>query len=128
VITIGLSEAPSLPAAGAAGASGNLSHTGGTAVGAAVGAVVGAAAGALVGASVGAETATVGAGGAWVAVAALPQADSVNEKTAIIVNRRTVRRLFIFFSFIEIWDGKVIVPFDTIYNNLNTWNIQVISP
>ena len=50
VITMGLSEAPSLPAAGAAGASANLSHTGGTAVGAAVGAVVGATVGASVGA------------------------------------------------------------------------------
>jgi hypothetical protein len=99
------------------------------AVGATVGAAVaGAVVGATAGASVGAETATVGAGGTWVGVAALPQADSVSEKTAISVNRKNVRRLFIFFSFIEIWDGKVIVPSDTIYNNLNTWNRQVISP
>jgi hypothetical protein len=99
-IVIGVSEAPSLPAAGVAGASANLSHTGGTAVGAGVGATVGAA---VVGAgtSVGAEMAAVGATGATsVGVAAGLQADSANEKTAINVSKKNVRRLFIFFSFI----------------------------
>ena len=56
-IVMGVSEAPSWPAAGAAGASGNLSQTGGMAVGTAVGAVV-AVAGTAVGAVVAAGVVT----------------------------------------------------------------------
>src|SRR5512135_2580688 len=69
VITIGLSEAPSCPAAGAAGASGSLVQTGGGGGVGVGGAVVGAAAGgAVVGAVVGGG-ACVGIAGAAVGVA-----------------------------------------------------------
>jgi hypothetical protein len=78
----------------------------GTAVGAAV---AGTAVGASVGASVGATTA-VGTTGTAVGVAAVPQAESARENTVTSVNRRKVRRLFIFFSFTKYGIGVQVHP------------------
>ena len=78
-MVIGLSAAPSLPAAGAAGASVSLLHTGGIGVGTAVGAVVGVGGtvvgGIVVGGTAVAGTTTGGTEvGTGVGVAAVPHA------------------------------------------------------
>src|SRR5512135_3129401 len=97
VITIGLSEAPSCPAAGAAGASGSFVQTGGGGGVGVGGAVVGAAAGAVVGASV-AGGAWVGAAGASVGVGAGAQAARASDSTTSNANSTKVRRLNMYVS------------------------------
>jgi len=97
-IVIGVSAAPSLPAAGAAGASASLSQIGGMGVGTVVGVMVGVGGTGVGGTAVGGWVA-VGAGGCvaggWVAtgtgaavVAAGPQAvSSMTATTSIDTNR-----------------------------------------
>src|SRR5512142_2134940 len=103
VMTIGLSEAPSCPAAGASGASANLSQTGGGGGVGVGGATVAAVVGASVGASV-AGTACVGAG-ASVGVGAGAQAASASDSATVSASRTKVRRLNIEISSHNIWVG-----------------------